>query len=140
MSPGNRSGQYPSNGGATDLQTAGDLGFAEAGTMQLSRFVRLEPGCYGSAQCLTVLSGVGQAGAHAFPQNFSFELANTASSAAMARPAGVVCHELPGSESAGETEEEARANIREAIGLYLIRRPAISTCLKMRKLVGVTVG
>src|SRR5271169_2925265 len=74
ISPRNRSGQNPSNGGAADLQAAGDLGFADAGTMQLSRLVRLEPGCYGSAQCLTVLSGVGQAGAHPFPQNFSFEL------------------------------------------------------------------
>ena len=31
-----------------------------------------------------------------------------------------VCPELPGCASAGETEAEARANIREAIGLYLI--------------------
>jgi predicted RNase H-like HicB family nuclease len=30
-----------------------------------------------------------------------------------------VCPELPGCASAGETEEEARANIREAIQLYL---------------------
>ncbi len=31
----------------------------------------------------------------------------------------VWCPELPGCASAGETEEEALANIREAIGLYL---------------------
>jgi predicted RNase H-like HicB family nuclease len=30
-----------------------------------------------------------------------------------------VCPELSGCASAGETEEEARANIREAIQLYL---------------------
>ena len=30
-----------------------------------------------------------------------------------------VCPELPGCASAGETEAEARANIREAIELYL---------------------
>ncbi len=30
-----------------------------------------------------------------------------------------VCPELPGCASAGDTEEEARANIREAIELYL---------------------
>ena len=30
-----------------------------------------------------------------------------------------VCPELPGCASAGESEEEARANIREAIKLYL---------------------
>jgi predicted RNase H-like HicB family nuclease len=31
-----------------------------------------------------------------------------------------VCPELPGCASAGETEAEARANIREAIDLYLM--------------------
>jgi predicted RNase H-like HicB family nuclease len=31
----------------------------------------------------------------------------------------VWCPELPGCASAGETEEEASANIREAIALYL---------------------
>ena len=41
-----------------------------------------------------------------------------------------VCPELPGCASAGETEEEARANIREAIELYLA--PGESICLKMR--------
>ena len=30
-----------------------------------------------------------------------------------------VCPDLPGCASAGETEEEARANVREAIELYL---------------------
>jgi predicted RNase H-like HicB family nuclease len=30
-----------------------------------------------------------------------------------------VCPELPGCASAGETEEEAEANIRKAIALYL---------------------
>ena len=48
--------QNPANRGTTDLQAASDLGFADAGTMQFSRLVRLEPSCYGSAQCLTVLS------------------------------------------------------------------------------------
>jgi predicted RNase H-like HicB family nuclease len=33
-----------------------------------------------------------------------------------------VCPELPGCASAGETEEEARANIEEAIRLYLTPR------------------
>jgi len=31
-----------------------------------------------------------------------------------------VCPELPGCASAGETEAEARANIREAMDLYLM--------------------
>jgi predicted RNase H-like HicB family nuclease len=36
-----------------------------------------------------------------------------------ARSYSAVCPELPGCASAGDTEEEARANIREAIELYL---------------------
>lgn len=35
----------------------------------------------------------------------------------------VWCPELPGCASAGETEEEALANIRQAIALYLERDP-----------------
>jgi predicted RNase H-like HicB family nuclease len=35
-----------------------------------------------------------------------------------------VCPELPGCASAGDTEEEARANIEEAIRLYL--EPAVT--------------
>ena len=35
----------------------------------------------------------------------------------------VWCPELPGCASAGETEDEALANIREAIALYLERDP-----------------
>jgi len=35
----------------------------------------------------------------------------------------VWCPELPGCVSAGETEEEALDNIREAIALYLERNP-----------------
>ncbi len=33
-----------------------------------------------------------------------------------------VCPELPGCASAGDTEDQARANIREAIALYLADR------------------
>ena len=50
-----------------------------------------------------------------------------------------VCPELPGCASAGETEEEARVNIREAIELYL----APGSDLELpenAKLVEVTVG
>jgi predicted RNase H-like HicB family nuclease len=49
-----------------------------------------------------------------------------------------VCPELPGCASAGETEEEARANIREAIELYL--EPADLELPENAKLVEVTVG
>jgi len=35
----------------------------------------------------------------------------------------VYCPELPGCASAGETEEEALTNIKEAIALYLEPRP-----------------
>jgi predicted RNase H-like HicB family nuclease len=44
-----------------------------------------------------------------------------------------VCPELPGCASAGETEEEARANMEEAIKLYLapsdIALPEISSAV-----------
>ena len=49
-----------------------------------------------------------------------------------------VCPELPGCASAGETEAEARANIREAIELYLI--PADIDLPEDAKLFEVTVG
>lgn len=37
----------------------------------------------------------------------------------VARSFSAVCPELPGCASAGDTEKEARANIEEAIELYL---------------------
>jgi len=46
-----------------------------------------------------------------------------------------VCPELPGCASAGATEEEARANIREAIELYLA--PGDIDLLEDAKLVAV---
>ena len=49
-----------------------------------------------------------------------------------------VCPELPGCASAGETEEEARANIREAIELYLA--PGDLELPENAKLVEVTIG
>jgi predicted RNase H-like HicB family nuclease len=49
-----------------------------------------------------------------------------------------VCPELPGCASAGATEEEARANIREAIQLYLA--PGDLQLPENAKLVEVRVG
>lgn len=49
-----------------------------------------------------------------------------------------VCPELPGCASAGDTEEEARQNIREAIALYL--EPADIEIPVNAKLEEVTVG
>jgi predicted RNase H-like HicB family nuclease len=49
-----------------------------------------------------------------------------------------VCPELPGCSSAGDTEEEARQNIEEAIQLYLT--PADIDLSPNAKLVEVTVG
>jgi predicted RNase H-like HicB family nuclease len=49
-----------------------------------------------------------------------------------------VCPELPGCASAGETEEEARANIEEAIRLYL--EPREITLPDSAKLAEVTIG
>lgn len=49
-----------------------------------------------------------------------------------------VCPELPGCASAGDTEEEALRNIREAIELYLM--PAELDLPASAKLDEVTVG
>jgi predicted RNase H-like HicB family nuclease len=49
-----------------------------------------------------------------------------------------VCPELPGCASAGETEAEARFNIREAIELYLM--PGDIALPEDAKLFEVTVG
>jgi len=49
-----------------------------------------------------------------------------------------VCPELPGCASAGDTEEEARANIEEAIRLYLT--PSEISLPKTAKLAEVTIG
>jgi len=49
-----------------------------------------------------------------------------------------VCPELPGCASAGETEAEARVNIREAIELYLM--PGDIDLPEDAKLFEVTVG
>lgn len=49
-----------------------------------------------------------------------------------------VCPELPGCASAGDSEEEVRANIEEAIRLYLA--PAELTLPEKAKLVEVTIG
>ncbi len=49
-----------------------------------------------------------------------------------------VCPELPGCASAGDTEDEARRNIEEAIRLYL--SPAAIELSDSARLVEVTVG
>jgi predicted RNase H-like HicB family nuclease len=49
-----------------------------------------------------------------------------------------VCPELPGCASAGDTEEEARRNIEEAIRLYL--EPAEIDLPDNAKILEVTIG
>lgn len=49
-----------------------------------------------------------------------------------------VCPELPGCASAGDTEEEARSNIEEAIRLYLA--PTEIFLSESAKLAEVTIG
>lgn len=49
-----------------------------------------------------------------------------------------VCPELPGCASVGDTEEEARKNIQEAIELYLA--PSEITLPENAKQVEVTIG
>ena len=55
-----------------------------------------------------------------------------------AKAYSAVCPELPGCASAGETEDEARTNIREAIALYL--EPSEIQLPRNAKLDEVTVG
>lgn len=55
-----------------------------------------------------------------------------------AKSYSAVCPELPGCASAGDTEEEARENIREAIALYLT--PSEIDMPENAKLVEVTIG
>ena len=50
----------------------------------------------------------------------------------------VVCPELPGCASAGDTEEEARRNIKEAIALYL--EPSEIEMPENATLAEVTIG
>jgi predicted RNase H-like HicB family nuclease len=50
----------------------------------------------------------------------------------------VTCPELPGSASVGDTEEEARQNIEQAIKLYLA--PADSDLPRDAKLLEVMIG
>ena len=49
-----------------------------------------------------------------------------------------VCPELPGCASAGDTEDEARRNIEEAIRLYLA--PSEIALPENAKMVEVTIG
>jgi len=57
---------------------------------------------------------------------------------AEAQAFSAVCPELPGCASAGDTEEEAKQNIREAIELYLA--PSDVELSRNAKLDEVTVG
>ena len=56
----------------------------------------------------------------------------------VARSYSATCPELPGCASAGDTEEEAKQNIREAIELYLA--PSDVELSRNAKLDEVTVG
>jgi predicted RNase H-like HicB family nuclease len=55
-----------------------------------------------------------------------------------AKAFSVVCPELPGCASAGDTEEEARRNIKEAIELYLA--PSEIELPRDAKVAEVTIG
>ena len=57
---------------------------------------------------------------------------------AEAKAFSAVCPELPGCASAGDTEEEARRNIKEAIELYL--EPSDIEIPQDAKITEVTVG
>src|ERR1019366_9704334 len=55
------------------MQSAGDFGFANAGTLELSDRVSVDRRGYGPAQALAILGGMGQAGADALAENLPFE-------------------------------------------------------------------
>lgn len=57
---------------------------------------------------------------------------------AEAKAFSAVCPELPGCASAGDTEEEARRNIKEAIQLYLA--PSEIELPRDAKVAEVTIG
>ena len=57
---------------------------------------------------------------------------------AEAKAFSAVCPELPGCASAGDTEEEARHNIKEAIELYL--EPSQINLPRDAKIAEVTIG
>ena len=56
------------------MQAAGDFGFADAGTLELSHLVSVEGCGEWPAQALAVLACVRQSGAYPFPENLPFEL------------------------------------------------------------------
>jgi hypothetical protein len=66
--------QNPANRGATDLQPAGNLGFAETGPMQFSDFRSVHSCGSRPTEPFAVSTGVGQACPGSFPQDFPFEL------------------------------------------------------------------
>lgn len=62
------------HGGAADAALACDIGFGEAGTVQLANPSGMKGSCHWSDETLTALPGTSQAGTQAFAQNFAFEL------------------------------------------------------------------
>src|SRR5208337_4119548 len=65
--------QDAAHGSSSNMQSAGDFGFANAGTLELSYLVGVEGRRQWPAQALAVLAGMGQAGPNSFPQNLPFE-------------------------------------------------------------------
>ena len=67
------SAENPANRGTANLQPARDFGLADASAMQFSHLAGMDSCCDGPPQPLAVLPGMGQTGAHPFPQDLAFK-------------------------------------------------------------------
>jgi hypothetical protein len=76
------------------MQSAGDFGFANAGTLELSYLVGVEGCCKWPAQALAVLAGMRQASADSFPENLPFELGKNGQQGGHGSTAG--CRQIQG--------------------------------------------
>src|SRR5579864_5125292 len=66
--------QNAAHGGTADGQPTGDLGLADASTIQFPDLAGMECCCYRPAQALAILAGLCQASADSFTEYLPFEL------------------------------------------------------------------
>jgi hypothetical protein len=71
---GEKSPQNTADGGTADLQAPRDLGFADAGTMQLPYLVGVETCGGGPAEPLTFLTSMRQSGLNALAEDVALKL------------------------------------------------------------------
>jgi hypothetical protein len=68
-----RAGQNPAHGGPADLESPGDLGFGDAGAVELANLTLLKRRRSRAPETLPVEPGFGQSGQDAFAENLSLE-------------------------------------------------------------------